>query len=141
MPSSRASSAIAYTAFVVIAVVVLIGILVEGGTILLTLRAADEGLRAAAQAAGKAIETREENGYGVQALRETDGPDGVSALTAAQAQIDARGLSDSVHIDGLALVDNTVLAGATCRVPAVLGRVIGFSYYDFALTALADVGP
>ena len=141
MPASRAPTAFGFTAFIVIAVVLLIGVLVEGGTILLNLRAADEGLRAAAQAAGTAIETREENGYGVRALRETDGPGGVSALTAAQAQIDARGLSDRVQIEALTLIDNTVLAGATCRVPAVLGRVIGFSYYDFALTALADVEP
>lgn len=141
MSSSRSTSAIGFAVFVVIAVIALIGILVEGGTILLNLRAADEGLRAAAQAAGTAIETRSENGYATRALRQTDGPDGVSALTAAQAQIDARGLSDRVRFDGLTLIDNTVLASATCRVPAILGRVIGFSYYDFALTALAEVKP
>jgi hypothetical protein len=59
----------------------------------------------------------------------------------AHEEIDARGLADSVRLDALTLVDNTVLASATCRVPAVLGHVIGFSYYDFALTALADAGP
>ena len=141
MQSSRTPSALGFVVFVAVAVVLLVGILVEGGTILLNLRAADDGLRAAAGAAGAAIETHEENGYVVVALREVDRPEGVSALTAAQTQIDARGLSDSLRLDALTLVDNTVLASATCRVPAVLGRVIGFSYYDFALTALADAGP
>ncbi len=141
MQATRPPSALGFIAFIVVAVVLLVGILVEGGTILLNLRAADDGLRAAAQAAGTAIETSEENGYGVRALREVDGPEGVSALTAAQTQIDARGLADSVNLDALTLVDNTVLVSATCRVPAVLGRAIGFSYYDFALTALADASP
>ena len=141
MQSSRTPSALGFVVFVAVAVVLLVGILVEGGTILLNLRAADDGLRAAAGAAGAAIETHEENGYVVVALREVDRPEGVSALTAAQTQIDARGLADSLRLDALTLVDNTVLASATCRVPAVLGRVIGFSYYEFALTALADAGP
>ena len=141
MQSSRTPSALGFVVFVAVAVVLLVGILVEGGTILLNLRAADDGLRAAAGAARAAIETREENGYVVVALREVDGPEGVSALTAAQTQIDASGLADSLRLDALTLVDNTVLASATCRVPAVLGRVIGFSYYEFALTALADAGP
>lgn len=141
MQSSRTPSTLGFVVVIVVAVVLLVGILIEGGTILLNLRAADNGLRAAAEAAGAAVETREENGYVVVALREVDSPAGVSALTAAQTQIDARGLADSVRLDALTLVDNTVLASATCRVPAVLGRVIGFSYYDFALTALADAGP
>ncbi len=141
MTSSRAPSAIGFVALAIVGAVLLIGVVVEGGTILLNLRAADDGLRAAAEAAGLAVEIREENGYAVRALRELDSADGPSALTAAQVQIQARGLADRVQVDSLTMLDDVVVLSATCRVPAALGRVLGLTSYDFTLTALGDAGP
>lgn len=130
-----------FVALVTVAAVLLVAVSVEGASILLDLRAAEEGLQAAAAAAALQVDTVSENGYAVQRLREADGPNGPSALTAAQLQLDARGLGARTEVETILLVDDVVVLNGTCHHPALLGRVIGLETYDFSLTVLAELSP
>lgn len=140
---SRPGTAIGggYLTLVGLATVLLLGLGFEGTYIFVGLRAADEGLRAAAEAATLSIDTISENGYGVRQLRSADSPVGPSALSAAQQQLEARGVADRVRVVDLVLVDNVVVLTGECRLSATLGRLIGLSAYTFRLTALADAPP
>ncbi|MBL8097415.1 MAG: hypothetical protein JNL73_24760 [Anaerolineales bacterium] len=130
-----------YLIFVVLAALALIALGFEGTYLLVNLRAVDEGMTAAADASAQSVDRAEQNGYAVLTLRTSDGPEGLSALSAAQSELEARGLSDRVQVRELLLVDDVVVLRAEFRLPALAGRLLGLSSYDYLLTTLAEVSP
>lgn len=140
---SRPGTAIGagYLTLVGLAAALLLAVGFEGTYIVVGLRAADEGLRAAAEAATLSIDVVGDYGYGVRQLRSVDGVTGPSALSAATQQLETRGVADRVRVVDLWLVDDVVVVTGECRLPAALGRLIGLSAYSFTLTALADAPP
>lgn len=130
-----------YLIFVVLAALALVVLGFEGTYLVINLRAADEGLKAAAEAVALSVERVDENGYAVLTLRTADGPQGPSALSAAQSEIGARGLADRVRIDEVLLVDDVVVLRAEFALPTLAGRLMGLRSYAYALTALAEVRP
>ena len=113
----------------------------EGVYVLVNLRAADEALRAAAIAASGAVDVAGEAGYRVLSLRGADSPAGPSTLSAAQSQVDARGLADRLVLEGAVLFDATLYLGGSLHLPTMFGRFIGIEQYSFALAATAPLAP
>lgn len=130
--------------FVIVTSLAAIALLVvgfEGVYVLVNLRAADEALQAAALAASEAVDVVGEAEYRVLRLREADGPSGPSALSAAQSQIEARGLADRLVLEGAVLFDAGLWLSGSLHLPTIAGRWVGIEQYTYALAATAPVAP